>query len=49
MTKPKIDLTHPAVSAAIKIYKERAILAYNLAAAKDDAVRPVYALSMLDN
>jgi hypothetical protein len=45
MTKPKIDLTHPAVSAGIKIYKERAILACKLAAAKDDAVRPVYALN----
>ena len=45
MTKPKIDLTHPAVSAGIKIYKERAILAYKLASAKDDAVRPVYALT----
>lgn len=45
MAKPKFDLTHPAVSAGIEIYKERATLAYELAAAKDDAVRPVFALN----
>ncbi len=45
MAKPKFDLTDPTVSAGIKIYKERATLAYKLAASKDDAVRPVYALN----
>jgi hypothetical protein len=45
MAKPKIDLTHPVVSAGVEKYKERATLAYGLAAAKDEAVRPVYALN----
>lgn len=45
MAKPKIDLANPVVSAGIEIYKQQATLAYELAAAKDDSVRPVYALN----
>jgi hypothetical protein len=45
MAKPKFDLTHPVVSAGIELYKQRATLAYEMAASQDDAVRPVFALN----
>ena len=45
MAKPKIDLEHPVVAAALEIYKRLATQAYELAAEKDSAVRPVFALN----
>lgn len=45
MVKPKIDLDDPVVAAVIQAYQRQAKLAHQSAAAKDDAVRPVYALN----
>lgn len=45
MAKPKIDLADPAIAATIKAYREKALLALKLAAPKEDAVRPIYALN----
>jgi hypothetical protein len=49
MAKPKIDLSNSVVLAGIEKYKQQAKLAYDLAAAKDDAVRAVYALNVRKN
>jgi hypothetical protein len=45
MSKPKIDLTDPAISDVIRSYLGQAKLATTFAATKDDAVCPVYALN----
>jgi hypothetical protein len=45
MSKPKIDLTDPAISGVIRSYMDQAKQATTFAAAKDNAVRPVYALN----
>jgi hypothetical protein len=45
MSKPKIDLTDPAISGVIRSYMDQAKLATTFAAVKDNAVRPVYALN----
>ena len=44
MAKPKIDLDNPVVAAGIQAYQRQAQLAHTCAAAKDDAVRPIYTL-----
>lgn len=45
MSKPKIDLREPVISAIADQYSRQATVAYQQAASKDDAVRPVCALN----
>src|SRR4051812_16482668 len=45
MARPNVNLTDPAIAAAVEFSQRLAKLAYEAAAAKDDAVRPVYALN----
>lgn len=45
MAKPKIDLSDPSVKFAIELYGNKANVAAKVAATKDAAVRPIYALN----
>ncbi|WP_423200326.1 MULTISPECIES: hypothetical protein [unclassified Cupriavidus] len=45
MAKSKIDLSDPSVKFAIELYGNRASVAAQVAASKDAAVRPIYALN----